>query len=244
MILNRFLLSAIFLVMVECSSAQPQMTVVDTMLSQQAITRIYGNSETGRLLYAHIYGPDEAQKTVFIIGGIHGSEPASAYVVTKFLLDFDVKSVLLKHRLVIVPRYNPDGLFYDQRENIMEVDLNRDFPTANRKMKHEHAAETKAFLKLLSDYPPSLMVSIHQPYRVVNYDGPAKKLATRISKMTGYPVKEYIGYPTPGSLGTYLGIERKIPVITLELPRGKEIEHFKQFYQEVKEALFYCALNT
>jgi protein MpaA len=34
-----------------------------------------------------------------------------------------------------------------------------------------------------------------------------------------YPPEPTIGYPTPGSMGTYCGIDRKIPMITLELPR-------------------------
>jgi protein MpaA len=37
-----------------------------------------------------------------------------------------------------------------------------------------------------------------------------------MSKYNGYPVEGDIGYPTPGSLGTYYGKERDIPVITLE----------------------------
>ena len=31
------------------------------------------------------------------------------------------------------------------------------------------------------------------------------------------PITRRIGYPTPGSLGTYAGKERHVPVITLEL---------------------------
>ena len=34
----------------------------------------------------------------------------------------------------------------------------------------------------------------------------------------GYPAKGSIGYPTPGSMGTWAGIDRKIAMITLELP--------------------------
>ena len=34
----------------------------------------------------------------------------------------------------------------------------------------------------------------------------------------GYPTMASIGYPTPGSLGSWAGIDRGIPIITLELP--------------------------
>ena len=50
-----------------------------------------------------------------------------------------------------------------------------------------------------------------------NYDGPAQSLAEAMSKCNGYSVKENIGYSTPGSLGSWAGIDRMIPIITLEL---------------------------
>lgn len=38
--------------------------------------------------------------------------------------------------------------------------------------------------------------------------------------MTGYTIQEDIGYPTPGCLGTYAGLERDIPTLTYEIQRG------------------------
>lgn len=65
------------------------------------------------------------------------------------------------------------------------------------------------------------VITIHSPYKIVNYDGDrngeALKLAQKISEITGYPVQKDIGYPTPGSFGTYAGVERDIPVITIEV---------------------------
>ena len=37
--------------------------------------------------------------------------------------------------------------------------------------------------------------------------------------MTGYKIEPDIGYPTPGSLGTYAGLERQIPTLTYEIER-------------------------
>jgi murein peptide amidase A len=51
-----------------------------------------------------------------------------------------------------------------------------------------------------------------------NFDGPAVALAGSMSEHNGYPVRASIGYPTPGSLGSYAGADRQIPTITLELP--------------------------
>ena len=41
-----------------------------------------------------------------------------------------------------------------------------------------------------------------------------------MSAKNHYPTTAAIGYPTPGSLGSYAGIDKKIPMITLELPRN------------------------
>jgi protein MpaA len=49
-------------------------------------------------------------------------------------------------------------------------------------------------------------------------------LAELLAKYNGYPVTGDIGYPTPGSFGTWAGVEAGIPVITLELPRGERGE--------------------
>jgi protein MpaA len=53
-----------------------------------------------------------------------------------------------------------------------------------------------------------------------NYDGPAQHIAELMSRYNGYAAKSNIGYPTPGSLGSWAGIDRQIPMITLELPRS------------------------
>jgi murein peptide amidase A len=56
----------------------------------------------------------------------------------------------------------------------------------------------------------------------VNWDGPAQKVAEVMAKANGYPVCKDIGYPTPGSLGSYAGKDLNIPIITLELRDARE----------------------
>ena len=85
--------------------------------------------------------------------------------------------------------------------------------------------ETKFMIEILNDYNFDIILSIHAPFKVVNYDGPANKEASKISELTGYPVKADIGYPTPGSFGNYAGVERGIPTITLELDENDTNEH-------------------
>ena len=77
--------------------------------------------------------------------------------------------------------------------------------------------ETQFVMEVIDQYKPEKILTLHAPYKVVNYDGPARDWAESVSKIINYPVEESIGYPTPGSFGTYAGVERNIPVITLEL---------------------------
>ena len=67
-------------------------------------------------------------------------------------------------------------------------------------------------------------MSVHSGLRCNNYDGPAEWLASLMSRFNGYPVRPTMGYPTPGSLGSWAGIDRKIPIVTLELPRNVDGE--------------------
>jgi protein MpaA len=72
----------------------------------------------------------------------------------------------------------------------------------------------------------------------VNFDGNAKDIAEKISEIINYPVQESIGYPTPGSFGTFAGIERNIPTITLELSDKESIE---TLYKSCREIFMYLA---
>ncbi|MEM1453428.1 MAG: hypothetical protein AAGI22_30270, partial [Planctomycetota bacterium] len=56
----------------------------------------------------------------------------------------------------------------------------------------------------------------------VNYDGPADGFARRFAVAAGDPwrVEPSMGYPTPGSLGTWFGVDRNLPILTIEFDRG------------------------
>ena len=171
--------------------------------------------------------PEHPQKTILLIGVFHGDEPDGEFLIKKYI---DSKPEIEKNRLLFIPCLNPDGKELKTRQNANLVDLNRNFPTQN--WEHtldkdyfggDHPSserETKFVMKVFEQFDIDCVLTIHAPYKVVNYDGPATEIAEKISKITGYPLQEYIGYPTPGSFGTYIGIERNIPIITLELPEN------------------------
>lgn len=188
---------------------------------------------------------DENRKKVLIIGVFHGDEPQGEFLIRQFLKE---RKTAPKNRLLLIPCLNPDGKELNTRQNANGVDLNRNFPTKNHIITNdEHyfggtnpasEVETQFMMKIIEEYKPDFILSLHAPYRVVNYDGDAKRQAEEISKLTGYPVEEDIGYPTPGSFGTYAGKERQIPTITLELPEDKQDN---ELWQEVKSIFNYCA---
>ena len=84
---------------------------------------------------------------------------------------------------------------------------------------------------------PKLILTLHAPYKVVNYDGPAKDVSEKISEIIGYPTEESIGYPTPGSFGTWAGVERDIPTITLELDEECDIKELEKPVFEIFDLL-------
>ena len=128
---------------------------------------------------------------------------------------------------LFIPCLNPDGLQLGQRTNANGVDINRNFPTKNWALtakneffggeKPASEIETQFVIDIINEYKPEIILTLHAPFKVVNYDGPAEQLAEKISKIINYPVEPNIGYPTPGSFGTYAGVERQIKTITLEL---------------------------
>jgi len=151
--------------------------------------------------------------------------------------------------LLFIPCLNPDGMAQNTRTNANGVDLNRNFPTKNWGEDTSAAGEnpqdyfggkapaseieTKFVIDIIEKYQPKLILALHAPYKIVNYDGPAQEIAQKISDIIGYPVEESIGYPTPGSFGTYCGVERNIPTITLELDEKIPVEQLEQQVFEI-----------
>ncbi|MEO6952994.1 MAG: M14 family zinc carboxypeptidase [Polyangia bacterium] len=187
-------------------------------------TRTLGTSRQGRAIVEHSRG---AAGGLLVFGAIHGDEPGSALLCERFLtrvMQADAEGPSLS----IVPVLNPDGLARNHKDNASGVDLNRSF--AARSWTREHPLpyfpgsqpgsepETQALTQLVEARRPSLIVAVHQPFECVNWDGPAADAACAMSVRTGMPLRPSIGYPTPGSFGSWAGVDRGIAVITLELP--------------------------
>jgi protein MpaA len=169
-------------------------------------------------------------------------------LIERFVDHLKQDSSLLVGRTVLVVRdANPDGNQADTRTNANGVDLNRNFPASNWKRLSKHGSlssgsrpesepETRVLVQLVETFRPHRIVVVHSTRgkAMVNYDGPASELARAMARENGYEVTDYIGYPTPGSFGSYAGIDRNLPIITLELRRGVGAW---QAWQENRDAL-------
>lgn len=97
---------------------------------------------------------------IFIQGGQHGNEPAGDEGVLALLGKFAAKTqwtsrVLEKIDLLILPRYNVDGVEYLQRQLASNYDPNRDHSVLVRK-------QTRRIRQLQSDFDPHVFVDDHE----------------------------------------------------------------------------------
>jgi hypothetical protein len=138
-----------------------------------------------------------------------------------------------------VPLLNPDGLLHapSTRVNAHGVDLNRNFPTADwardaqpywikrtgrdpRRFPGPQPVsepESRWLLQQIEQFRPDLIVSVHAPYGLLDFDGPPP-VPRRLGSLQLDPVGVY-----PGSLGNYGGLVKQLPVMTLELKNAREV---------------------
>lgn len=187
----------------------------------------------------------EKAPRILFLGGIHGDEYSSVSVSFKWLnmLKKQHDGRITWHALPLV---NPDGMLKRRgsRVNANKVDLNRNFQPAkavytpleywrDRKKKRAryfpgHAPlsepESKAVHQLIKEFEPDLIVSVHAPHGIVDFDGNTRYPPRRLG-----PLKLSLLGTYPGSLGNYAWLVRKIPVVTIELahagimPKKREI---------------------
>lgn len=189
----------------------------------EARQEIIGRSVEGRPLTCYVWG--DGARSVLIMASIHGTEGAGTPLVEKLMEWLPAhREQWAAYTVWVLPVANPDGLAARQRFNARGIDLNRNFPAANREDNERFGLtplsepESQALAALIERIQPEWIVSIHQPLNCVDYDGPepAATLAERLAAGTGLPVKK-LG-ARPGSLGAWFGETLGRPILTLELP--------------------------
>lgn len=181
---------------------------------------------------------------ILLIGGVHGNETEGVAFMEGFIREFEFSGwEKLPFNFYLIPVLNPDGFELYKRQNDNAVDLNRNLPTKDWTVEFQEQKyfpgksagsepENQILLNVLSDFIPQYIISFHSWKPMININGPAHKFGEIISASTGMILEEDIGYPTPGSLGTYTGWERKIPTITLEFKRGMALNKVYSFGRE------------
>ncbi|MEN6374139.1 MAG: M14 family zinc carboxypeptidase [Smithella sp.] len=215
------------------------------------------SAQKNPLIFA-VFG-DYKNNCILFLGGVHGDESPTVYVLLKFANYIRDNPNYFKDKCVIIaPLINPDGFFANPplRTNAGGIDLNRNFPThdwqamawkqwkskgqMNKRYfpgnKPASEQETLFQMALINRFKPQKILTMHSPLGFYDFDGPSSNLDSfehwmeKVSQETQYPLKKF-GY-FPGSLGNYAGHERKIFTLTLELPSSapqRGIEFFNKF---------------
>lgn len=176
-----------------------------------------------------------------IIGGVHGDEPEGVIAAQGVLANF-LKSFTFNLQVTVIPEFNPEGIMNKKRVNSLGVDLNRNLPTKDWSAEFNteryfpgpsplSEPENKALVQLLNKDPYDIIISLHSWNPMININGPDCQCEAEVLKsFTKYPIEPDIGYPTPGSLGTYAGKERQISTITFEIQRDIDFSEINDIH--------------
>jgi protein MpaA len=190
----------------------------------------YGRSHLG--LPLEVWRPRAACQ-LLLFAAIHGEEAETTGALSRALRHLAAPS---PHCAVVLAA-NPDGVIRGTRGNARGVELNRNFPTSDwRPDPVAHRAtlddprdvvlspgaspgsepETQALIRLVTELEPAVVIALHAPLACID-DRHQSALGRWLAARTGLPLVPDVGYPTPGSFGTW-GAEQGVAVITYEFP--------------------------
>lgn len=238
-----------------CKRLSPRLPGISTTACQQS-----GLQPTGALsrkgfpiLMRNIPAgkPGKDAVRILLLGGIHGDELTAAAIVFNWMQWMQTGTAQQFHWNV-VPVANPDGMLAakPQRVNANGVDLNRNFPTPDwdkdaakywarvtgsdpRRFPGRSPLsepETRWLNEEIERFHPHVIVSVHAPFGVLDFDGPAPA-PRRFGRLYFNRVGVY-----PGSLGNYGGLHKNVPVITIELPNALRMppqEEVRRIWQDM-----------
>jgi hypothetical protein len=216
-----------------CINFYTKLPNVSRSLCEQAALQASGaRSVQGRAILLRDIASESPKLRVLVLAAMHGDELSSASVALHWLQLAKADPQHIDWRFI--PVLNPDGLVRRPawRMNAHGIDLNRNFPTPDwqreTKVYWEQSTrkdprrwpgkaplsepESRFLFDQIASFKPHAIVSIHAPYGVLDFDGPVMP-PTRLGRLYLDQVGVF-----PGSLGNYAGIQRGVPVVTVELP--------------------------
>lgn len=184
-------------------------------------------------------------KRILVFGLIHGDEVPSEELALHWIKRLE--GLEPSNHWRIIASLNPDGKELKTRGNANSVDINRNFPTKDW---DDHAlshwkttlkenqrrypgpgagseVETKCAMKHIEEFKPDVIVAIHTPYGLLDFDGPSEKIKKKVVPFKSLPWRR-LGTFT-GSLGRYMWDERNVPVLTIELRENSLRTSLKEF---------------
>lgn len=214
---------------------------------------IFSELESGESVEGHpipVFKTDiKAPKYLYLIGGVHGDEVEGVYVLKELFQWLKNEHSLKDLPMIVIPILNVDGYRAQSRTNAHSVDLNRNLPTKDwtsvaREPRYNPGAkalsepENQFLLKLMDKYKPGLILSFHTWKPILNYNGNCQDVAEYLALFNQYETASDIGYPTPGSLGSYAVEKYNCPVLTFECPElKKHRETLKEIWLENEKGL-------
>lgn len=193
-----------------------------------------GASNDGRPIESRQFG--DGPLRVLVIGSIHGDETEGLAIINSVVHSLDSPDVRALATFRVLRDVNPDGSARRSRTNAHGIDLNRNWPASNFEPSATHGTrplsepETRAAHATYLAFDPDLVVVFHSTSRgpFVNFNPPdvdalAQTFADAAAATDArWTVVADMGYPTPGSLGTFSGIDRDVPTLTIEFKRGHD----------------------
>jgi protein MpaA len=201
---------------------------------------VIGYSVNGRAIISYTFGTGAS--TLLFTGGMHGSEPSGTSTMqawADYLQSYGYQ-IPADKKVVIVPNTNPDGIATGARYNANNVNIDRNFPSANWRSDIDTATgllptgggasagsepETKALIALTRQLRPRLEVSFHAQGSLLgaNQLGDSVAIANAYGATVGYGsmignAEEVMGYSITGEYEDWMGEEMGVPAILIELP--------------------------